>query len=242
MESDTLESKSLWYQYKREVWAEITPEGAAIHNIMRTFRSVRNTGAFAYASSPITSGKFYYETLLRQPTLLKEHALESAMSHNYAVGHSFVEDIVKRRSCQVLFPADLIPAKQHWSQAHFQALWLSLIGEKCTEVHLTPDWEYSNGCVEEFTHVMQLRLGLPKGKGNILFFNTKEDEKTERIRMKGILVYDSNGKPITPGEARKKISLSESWVRNNGFNADRLKHCLELLDWNERMLKQGFYQ
>ena len=241
MNDESLESKSLWYRYKTSVWSETTSEGATVHNIMRTLRSIRNVKHYAYVSCPITSGKRFYELKLQKPDAQVSNLHREVFGHNYNIGWILTEQVRSRRDFPVQFPADLVPTKQVWSQPHFQALWLSIIAEKCSELHMAPGWEYSNGCVEEFTHAMQLRLGLPRAE-NLAFYNTKEDETSERVRMRNILAYDSQGNLISTHEAKHAISSAAQWITEHGFNADKLLHCVDLLEWNDEMIQKGFYQ
>ncbi|MFH1780548.1 MAG: hypothetical protein ABH841_00860 [Candidatus Nealsonbacteria bacterium] len=241
MSQETLESKSLWCLYKKTVWSQKSEQTAVVHNVMRVLRAIRNSRNFAYVSVPVTTGKFFYELTLRCPSMPKQDQLRTAIDHNYLAGWAFVEDLKKRKDCPILYPSDLIPVHQQWEQIHFQALWLSIIGEKCTEVHMGDGWEFSNGGSEEFTHVMQLRLGLPKDR-ELLFFNTKEDEKKERERMRSIKIYDHKGVPLSVDDGIKAIEGSLFWLRSRNFKAERLKNCLELLHWTKDMINEGFYQ
>lgn len=236
-----LEAQSLWYRYKAEVWLSSSPQTAVVHNIMRTLRAIRNMGSLAYVSAPITTGKYWYNLQLENPSTDTRSLLEQAIKHNYLQGWIFVESLQKRIGHPILYPADLTPVHQKWEQAHFLALWLSIIAERCTEVHMLQDWEYSNGCVEEFTHVMQLRLGIPRHK-DLAFYNTKEDEKSERERMRTIKVYDSAGCLINLEEGVQAIKKAAQWTIQNHFDASKLTRCVHLLQAAQNMLEQGFYQ
>lgn len=233
-----LERESLWYRYKTQVWREDTDQAAAIHNAMRVLRSVHNNGsALAYVSVPITSGKHFYDTRLAAP----DASLSAIMHDNYLTGYAFTRAVEARRSCAVLYPADLVPARQKWTQAHFQALWLSIIAEKCTEVHMSEDWEYSSGCAEEFTHTLQLRLGLPSDS-DLAFYNTKGSESAERMRMRNIAVFDHRGGALTLDEGVERIRNASAWLQRKGFGVDRLDECLGLLASTKQRLDAGFYQ
>jgi len=245
MMQEILESKSLWYKYKTQVWYQETQEAAVVHNIMRVLRSIRNWGNLAYVTVPITSGRFFYELKLRKPLMNEKIRLEKAIKHNYKIGWDLVEEVTKRRKCPVLYPADLVPARQHWEDDHFQALWMSIIAEKCTEHHMSEGWEYSSGSSEEFTHTMQLKLGLPSG--DIFFWNTKEDLDKERERMRSILVYDHKGNPLSLNDGYGAIEKALRWIQEQGFGLTskrviRLQQCLQLLGWTGKMIEQGFYQ
>jgi len=236
-----LESQSLWYKYKTKVWLEKSEQMAVVHNIMRVLRAIRNSGYIAYVSVPITTSRFLYELKLDQPQTDKAAQLRIAIEHNYAVGWDFVEEIRKKIHYPIIYPADLTPIHQEWEQNHFQALWLSIIAEKCTELHMGEGWEYSNGGVEEFTHVWQLKLGLPKHP-SLVFFNTKENEDSERERMRNLQVYDHKGNSLTINDGTMAIEKSLAWLKNKNFETERLKNCLSLLHRTDTLLKTGFYQ
>lgn len=241
MTGDSLEEKSLWYKYKTQVWFQDTPQAAVVHNTLRVLRSIRHISGLGYVSVPITSGKWLYEQMLAQPERPKSELIRAAIAHNYNQGWVFVEELKTKLQIPILYPADLIPTRQEWEQTHFQALWLSILGEKCTELHMSPDWEYSNGGVEEFTHTIQLRLGLPK-HDKLVFFNTKESESKERERMKNIKIYDAAGSPLSIDDGIRLIETSSAWIKQNKFDAKRLDNCLELLHWTEEKINQKFYQ
>jgi hypothetical protein len=244
MTEETLEAKSLWYKYKSRVWNQKSEQTAVVHNIMRVLRSVRNSGQLAYVSVPITSGQYLYRLQLQYPSTDMAELITWAIEYNYQYGWDFVRNLAKRRDCPILYPADLTPVHQEWEQDHFQALWLSIIAEKCTELHMSKNWEFSNGAAEEFTHAMQLRLGLPKDQF-LAFYNTKEDEKRERERMRSIKIYDHRGKLISLDRGYRAIEKSITWMREHGFGTIKtmkLQNCLSLLDWTGNMLAKRFYQ
>ena len=240
-QTDILESQSLWYKYKTKVWVEETPQTSTVHNIMQTLRSIHNVNPLAYISVPITSGKIYYELKLKYPEKGNTELIKEVIDHNYHLGWKMINAIIKRNKCSVLYPADLTPAHQKWEQEHFQALWLSIIAEKCTELHLCKGWEFSNGGVEEFTHVMQLRLGVPQHP-QLIFLNTKENEKKSRKRMRSIKTYDHAGKEISLQDGLVAVERSLSWLKENGFISEKLENCQQILMWTKEKIKEGFYQ
>ena len=111
---ETLESKSLWYRYKSEVWPQVSGQTIVVHNTMRVLRAIHNSGELAYVSVPITSGKFLYELKLRSPLMSKKAQIDAAIEHNYRMGWNFVEDLQQRRGCPILYPADMVPVHQQW--------------------------------------------------------------------------------------------------------------------------------
>ncbi|MBN2052225.1 hypothetical protein JW756_01865 [Candidatus Woesearchaeota archaeon] len=251
VESKTLENISLWYKYKTEVWTKETPQTATVHNIMRVLRSIHHLDGLAYISTPITSGKYMYEQKYERlgrfqwtketAKKIETEIKEKSFAYNYHEGYNFLENLEKRVSIPIIFPAELSPARQEWEQAHFQALWLSIISEMATEVHMNEDWEYSNGCSEEFVHTMQLRLGLPKHK-SIAFYNTKETEENNRERMRNIKIYDYAGAVLSLEDGIHLIEKSVAWIRTAGFKTDKLDRCIIALAETSSLLEKGFYQ
>ncbi|HXK37620.1 MAG TPA: hypothetical protein VJ579_00945 [Candidatus Paceibacterota bacterium] len=240
---DPLELHSLWYKYKKAVWGRQTPESATIHNTMRTLRSIRHGGPLAYISVPITSGLKYYELKLDNPEMDKKLLMQEVISYNYHMGWSQVEKVASRRRCSVLYPADLVPARQKWQQEDFQALWLSIIAEFCTEIHMCDGWNFSNGGIEELIHVFQLKLGEPhSGSLSSPFYNTKGDHEQELDRMRNIAVFDHEGSPISIATALLHIEEAAMWLKQHGFKVEHHERCLEVLHWTSEMIKIGFYQ
>lgn len=234
----SLKSISLWYRYKTEVWPKETAQTAIVHNIMRTLRSYRNFKRLAYVTVSVTTGKTYYDELRKDPDA--PDLMQRVMSINYELGYELVERLVATRDYPILYPADLTPRHRDWEQAHFQALWLNIIAEQCTEVHLCEGWNFSSGSVEEFTHVMQLKLGLPKHT-DLIFFNTKGEEAEERERMRNIAVFDHLGNPmaIERGQALVEAAIEEL---ETDFPTDRLRRALDSLKSTGDLLTEGFYQ
>lgn len=237
-----LEEKSLWYYYKSQVWYKESEQSKIIHNSMRILRSIKNDKELLYASVPITSGKHYYELLLQNPKRNKEEIRDISISDNYNEGWKFVQGIIKRTDKPVLYPADMIPTHNNWEQPHFQALWLSIIGEKCSEVHMQKGWEYSNGSSEEFTHTYQLRLGLPRCTENLIFYNTKESEEYARERLRNMNVFDHTGKIISAEEGYNKMGTAIKWIKESGFNPSKIENSRNLLEWTIDKLEGRFYQ
>lgn len=261
-----LEENSLWYKYKSAVWPVVSEPSHTAHNITKVLRAIHNLNGLAYLSVPITSGKILYDTLnntlfsnqtkyfltgsestgtkIKGVPKFKE-IIDSVIYENYGKGRLFLEDLLKKLNKPILYPADLYPRGERWKQEHFQALWLTLISEKCSELYMADDWEFSNGGSEEFVHAYQLKLGVPEGtcgKGSSPFFNTREGEEKSRERMKNIQIYDSKGKIISIEEGISALNNSIGWVKKQGFNSETLENSRRLLEWTENMIKRKFYQ
>jgi hypothetical protein len=235
-----LEENSLWYKYKSQVWGTKSEQANTVHNIMRILRSIRNDKDLLYASVPITSGKVLYDSLMENRGQSRDILMKNTMDKNYYEGYLFVNDIIKRTNKPVIYPADMVPLNNNWEQKHFQALWLSIIGEKCSEVHMQKAWEYSNGGCEELVHSFQLKLGLPKG--DFIFYNTKESEEYARERLRNMKTFDHKGEIILHYQAHQKIIKSLDWIKENGFDAPKIENCKKLLEWTIEKTEQGVYQ
>ena len=207
---------------------------------MRVLRAIHST-KLAYISVPITSGIFLYKLKLEKPSMPQAFQMKAAIDHNYLLGWQFEQELQERVRFPILYPADLVPVHQEWEQTHFQALWLSIIAEKCTEMHMCDGWEFSNGGSEEFTHVMQLKLGIPR-HSDLAFWNTKEGEAKGRERMKNIKIFDYQGKELSLNDGINAIEKSLKWIKTNGFEAKKLEESRRLLCLTGDMLEQGFYQ
>lgn len=212
-----IEEFSLWYHYKTKVWLDTAPQTAIVHNIMRVLRGVR--GTFNYISTPITSGRVMYDN--------SDYDMSKIISINVLNGLNFADAIKDIQN--LIVPCELVPTDHYkWEQDHFQALWLSIIAEKCENVYMNNGWEYSNGCVEELVHSFQLRLGIPRHK-ELVFFNTKESEEESVERMKNIKVFDHNRNEITMSGALESISNAMEYIKTKNksvYKLERAKSCL----------------
>jgi hypothetical protein len=236
-----LESKSLWYRYKTGVWLQESPQTTTIHNIMRTVRSFRNFKKVTYATVPVTTGQVYYDERRKHPAMPHPELLEKVISTNYHLGWRMVDRLALQQDHPIIFPADLTPVHQEWEQPHFLALWLSMVAEVCTDQRLGDGWHFSSGSAEEFVHVMQLKLGLPRHP-KLIFYNTKSDEEKERERMRSIIPYDQEGNTVSILQGMRQIRSAAEVIAADGFDTRRLTHCVELLDWTGDMIDKGFYQ
>src|SRR3989339_779201 len=236
-----LEEHSLWYKYKSQVWLEKSKQNILVHNIMRMIRGIHNIRELHYYSAPITSGMVLYKLRLEKPEEDIGKLISLAIPINQQKSYKRFMEYCRKLNYPSIFPPSLTPINIEMEQTDFQALWLSVIAEKCTDHPLDTGWEFSNGGCEEFVHSWQLKLGLPRHP-NLLFFNTKEDEELSRIRMRNIKTYDHKGNYISLNEGYKKMEKSLSWIHENGFESPKIENCLHLLEWTGNMIEKGFYQ
>lgn len=234
-----LEKISLWYKYKEQVWPSanrpdlqddelLDEKQKTIHNMVRLFRCISSPG-LAYLCCPVSSGKELYERLVGcRPEDVAEIKKEF-MFDNHSRSLRFLADLESRASVPILYPGNYEPAWQKWEQPHFQALWLDIIAEKVTEMHVADDWEYSTGASEEFTHAFQLRLGLPESR-----------ERVYERRVEGqIDIYDSAGNELDISDGLMRMGAAIKYIKGLGFDAKRLVHCKNVLVKTQRLIEQG---
>ncbi|MBI4142156.1 hypothetical protein HY484_04475 [Candidatus Woesearchaeota archaeon] len=118
-----------------------------------------------YASSPITTGCRMY-SLFREhnvsnigelakinPDFFKNKILRANIDDGEEFGS------VVRQSNR--YDAVVVPATffaKGWAQEHYMAFWEEVIKRFSDAIHFNDNWQYSNGCVDEF------RIGLENGK------------------------------------------------------------------------------
>ncbi|OBI57364.1 hypothetical protein A5705_19980 [Mycobacterium sp. E787] len=108
----------------------------------------------AYVSTPITTGKLYYDWLQasgykpdNSSDFQRDHARE-VIEINKASARALVTMARKRLDKVVVDPTPLdVP---DWTQADFHAFWTRLITDYVGTVVFNAGWEYSTGCCFEF--------------------------------------------------------------------------------------------
>jgi len=196
----------------------------SVHNILRVVRGIRNLGSkVAYISSPITTGKLYYEHLfsgnkISTKDLIEDNlniVLQGLQKYDFKIPH--------------IVPALFCPVHKDWEQLQFMYLWYSIIGEQCTEVRFFDDWYYSTGCIQEFTHSKQLLLG-NISVGKILYMNPNESFEENDIRMKNIKTKTLEGCFISIDEGLELIKFTRQLLREHSINTDIINKCIDILN------------
>lgn len=117
--------------------------------VWSAYRSVLSRGRLAYVSAPITSGLLALEGLPRTEVIQR----------NLAAGNSLARSVADRVSVPVVAPTIFDGNPQRWSQQDYMAMWLRMIEENVGDVYMTPGWNYSNGCAEEYLRAVSLGYG-----------------------------------------------------------------------------------
>ncbi len=159
-------------------FVKVTPhERAEVELVLTAYRSVCTR--FAYASSPIVSGKQLY-TVLEQfgvkhiadaEKLSSNFISERVKPVNVFDGNTFARHVAYRLPGRlpVVSPTFFesathgTQASRMWTQDQFMLLWLTLINSSVEEIYFNDGWEYAHGCTEEFVHVIERIAGLRKG-------------------------------------------------------------------------------
>jgi hypothetical protein len=162
-----------------------------------------------YFSSPITTGKRFYEQMLKLGLkkvgeLKKDPCFwNNVMSPNINKGKAFVE-MLKREDKNTIF---IYPGNFHandWEQEHYLIFWKKVINNYANQIIFNKDWFYSDGCVEEYL------FGLEKQKQN------------KDFAMK--FVSNHNLRILDKQASEEKIWKAISYIRRNGINCKRLSN------------------
>lgn len=133
--------------------------GEELATMLSAFDCVLNGAKALYASSELTTGKRLYDLMLeagvRTPKALRaklgeEEYRRRLWTPNFSEALDFARQVRERHAGKlVLTPAPFVA--QGWSQAEYLASWETLIRTRVEELFFGPGWEYSTGCVFEFS-------------------------------------------------------------------------------------------
>ncbi len=170
----------------------------------------------AYASAAITSGKRLYDAYKKHGVNSREQLPQGVfqnevMNENIQSGENFAKQLRQTGIySSVISPATFFA--KGWQQDHYMAFWERVINTFANDVRLNEDWQYSNGCVEEFL------IGLQSGKN----------------------IYEgTSDKPLEPSDGIKKVRESISQIKSLDVEPTKLYEIyrrLNLLDFTR--LKQ----
>lgn len=116
----------------------------------------------AYVSHPISSGKRLFELTedfeLDHVSQLKSQFAydyrELVLKPNMAEGKKFGRKVSSVSDLPVVIPSlfeqNARMDDSRWGEEEFMHFWVNTIRDKIARMHMAPDWEYSNGAVEEF--------------------------------------------------------------------------------------------
>lgn len=110
-----------------------------------------------YASTPITTGKRYYDVFEQYGVHTKEELekiapgafLKEIVYPNVEDGKEFGDELRFNLVAQVIVPA-MFSSLADWEEEDYMAYWDEAIGQSAQTICFNDGWEYSNGCTEEF--------------------------------------------------------------------------------------------
>lgn len=138
---------------------------STIEIVWSAYRSVLSkAGSLAYASTAITSGVLMQDTM--DDTGFTEDELKAnpdffalVIKPNLDRGTQLARQIAATSDRPVVAPAIFEGKPQRWSQTDYMRMWLAMIEEHVTRMHMLPGWEYSNGGCEEYLKAINMAYG-----------------------------------------------------------------------------------
>jgi len=115
-----------------------------------------------YCSAPITTGKRHLELIRelgRQLVPEDRHRHFAEVIQPNTEHASAVTKALRSATRDVVIDPAAFPPMVGWSQEDWLALWSAVIARYASKVVFVDDWQFSNGCVEEY--VLAAKLSLP---------------------------------------------------------------------------------
>jgi len=205
--------------YRPETWQRFVniPEERVkeVLTVLTAFHAVQ--GLHHYVSTPITSGHRLYEAArIIGSEVAKLKGTEIA-KETFQMNISGAKSLLKtlyffQGDKKIISPAAFDASKLNWGQGEYMFLWLSLISDKVSHIHFDANWEYSNGCIEEFTYAVECNRGL-RGK-----------------RLHEILFTEEGDRVFSVQEGRHRIELAIRDILRNERIAPVHKSILDRLN------------
>jgi hypothetical protein len=178
--------------------------------LLSAYSSVIPPRSATYCSTPITSGKYYFDWLARAGKRFDDvDGLESEArgSHLLEVIHanrSHSQKVVARLRqdhSYVIDPA-AVANLPGWKQADWLTFWEEVIAIHALEVVFVDGWEYSYGCSHEFWFA----------------------------KSKDLLTYDERHNPLSRSQGSEMIRRAAREIQSKGGPVNRLESILSALE------------
>jgi len=197
--------------------------------VLSAYRSFRSP--IAYVSMPLTTGRRLYDLLQERGLKDMRHVERSELvsqviEPNIAEGIQFAEKLRKREFPPV---APAVFKARDWSQDEYMSLWLQLITEKAREIHMSPNWGFSNGCVEEFVRAMEMQYGFINTSWGMERFPSDADKSKEYLSVRQIRAYDSEERELKLDSGALIVVDAIKDLRKRGFDSTKLFAGLQKL-------------
>ncbi len=166
----TIAPATPWLREDLDYEALADDRKANIDIVRSAYASVQ--APLAYLTMPVTTGRRYYQAMDRhgvrtlvdleraKPGALRDDVILPNVDESVALGRA----IAARTGHVVVVPGVFEARKQRWTQAEYMVLWLRLITRDVECVHLSPDWEFSNGGAVEYARATLVRHGQAPGR------------------------------------------------------------------------------
>lgn len=149
-----------------------------IKMVVTAFDCVLPDNSAIYCSSDVTTGKRYYEMLLRYEVGSQEELeaklgparsseiVKAIIRDNVERGRKFTENIRQRGHVNLINPGPF--TAPNFEQQHYHYLWEWVIVKKVNEARFNDDWEYSNGCTLEYAIATRKGIARLDHAGNFI--------------------------------------------------------------------------
>jgi len=153
---------------------------SSVHIVISAYRSLLTP--ISYVSMPITTGKLYYEVLEKIGSdISKKQIYDLVIKPNGEQGVKFAKEI--KTTYPIVAPAIFEAKQMRWTERQYMYLWYRILEEKAKEIWMSPDWQYSNGCAEEFTRSMKLQWDFVRLESRSLSPITAFDAESNKLTI-----------------------------------------------------------
>lgn len=137
---------------------------AQIESIVKAYSCAVPPEGAIYVSTPVTNGPRIISALKNNPHIMGQRAEEvqrfkqkEVIAPNCKAAQAFANKLRQERGEVVIDPSCFFV--EGWSQQDYLDLWEKVICEFASSVIFNVGWQYSNGCVYEFS--VAVNKGLP---------------------------------------------------------------------------------
>ena len=127
----------------------------SIEAVISAYKSILTP--LSHISMPISSGKRYYDVISKNPYISQDQIYRDIIRYNAEQGIALSRAIVPKAKYPVVVPALFEAKEMRWTEEEYMYMWYNVIHEKALEIWMVPDWEYSDGCSEEFLKAIEMQ-------------------------------------------------------------------------------------
>jgi len=214
--------------HAHDIYEQLTgKELADLGVVLSAYRSFRGRRRkhIAYISTPITTGRRFYEVLSQNGVKTQEELekklspldfVELVIKPNIHDGIAFADRLGKREDLLFISPSVFEAKQWRWTTNAYMSLWYRVISEFAGSLIVMDDWEYSIGSVKEVLFSMFMQWAVIKmsnidiaikafGLENFSPNLSHQEKLAELQDMRKIRVYDSSKNEISIDVALAKV-------------------------------------